>query len=59
MPWIWKVGMIVLIACLLASIAIAIVRLSSTPTEILGDGFHGLPPQQAAKVSAEVKRASE
>jgi hypothetical protein len=44
-PWIWKVGMIVLIVCLLASIAIAIVRLSTTPTEILGDGFHGLPAQ--------------
>jgi hypothetical protein len=51
--------MFVLVACLVASIAIAIVRLSTTPSEILGDGFHGLPPQQAAKVSAEVKRASE
>jgi hypothetical protein len=35
--------MAVLIVCLLASITIAIVRLSTTPTEILGDGFHGLP----------------
>jgi hypothetical protein len=35
--------MIVLVACLVASIAIAIVRLTTTPTEILGDGFHGLP----------------
>jgi hypothetical protein len=35
--------MAVLIACLLASIAIAIVRLSTTPTEIFGDGFRGLP----------------
>lgn len=35
--------MAVLIVCLLASIAIAIVRLSTTPTEIFGDGFHGLP----------------
>jgi hypothetical protein len=35
--------MAVLLICLLASIAIAIVRLSTTPTEILGDGFHGLP----------------
>jgi hypothetical protein len=51
--------MIVLVVCLLASIAIAIVRLSTTPSEILGDGFHGLPAQQAAKVSAEVKEASE
>jgi hypothetical protein len=35
--------MAVLLVCLLASIAIAIVRLSTTPTEILGDGFRGLP----------------
>jgi hypothetical protein len=35
--------MAVLIVCLLASMAIAIVRLSTTPTEILGAGFHGLP----------------
>jgi hypothetical protein len=43
MPVIWKVGMMVLIACLVASMAIAIVRLATTPTEILGDGFRGLP----------------
>jgi len=43
MPGIWKVGMVVLIACLLASMAIAVYRLATTPTEILGDGFHGLP----------------
>jgi hypothetical protein len=43
MPLIWKVGMAVLIACLIASMAIAIVRLATTPTEILGDGFRGLP----------------
>jgi hypothetical protein len=41
-PWIWKAGMVVLIACLIASMAIAIVRLTTTPTEILGDGFRGL-----------------
>jgi hypothetical protein len=35
--------MVILIVCLVASIAIAIVRLSTTPNEILGDGFHGLP----------------
>jgi len=45
MPGIWKVGMVVLIACLLASMAIAVYRLTTTPTEILGDGFHGLPTQ--------------
>jgi len=42
-PWIWKAGMVVLVLCLVASIAIAIVRLTTTPTEILGAGFHGLP----------------
>jgi hypothetical protein len=39
--------MVVLIVCLVASIAIAIVRLATTPTEILGAGFRGLPAQQA------------
>ena len=43
MPTTWKVGMAVLIACLIASMAIAIVRLATTPTEILGDGFRGVP----------------
>jgi hypothetical protein len=42
-PWIWKVGLAILVLCLVASMAIAIVRLSTTPTEILGDGFRGLP----------------
>lgn len=39
MPLLWKVGMVVLVACLLASMVIGIVRLATTPTEILGDGF--------------------
>jgi hypothetical protein len=39
--------MVVLIVCLVASIAIAIVRLTTTPMEILGDGFRGLSAQQA------------
>jgi hypothetical protein len=42
MPMLWKVGMVVLVICLVASMAIAIVRLATTPTEILGDGFRGL-----------------
>jgi hypothetical protein len=29
----------VLVLCLVASMAIAIVRLATTPSEILGDGF--------------------
>lgn len=44
MPWLWKVGMVILVACLFASMVIAIVRLSTTETEILGAGFRGLPP---------------
>jgi hypothetical protein len=38
--------MVVLVVCLFASIAIAIYRLSTTPNEILGDGFRGLPAKQ-------------
>jgi uncharacterized membrane protein len=47
MPMLWKVGLIVLIACLLASMAIAVVRLATTPTEILGGGFRGLPQRHS------------
>jgi hypothetical protein len=43
MPLLWKAGMVVLVVCLVAAIAIAIVRLATTPTEILGDGFRGPP----------------
>ncbi|MGN6276032.1 MAG: hypothetical protein ACTHNP_08915 [Solirubrobacterales bacterium] len=43
MPMIWKAGMAVLLVCLVAAMAIAVVRLIETPTEILGDGFRGLP----------------
>lgn len=43
MPGLWKAGMAVLIVCLVASMAIAIVRLATTPTEVIGDGFRGLP----------------
>lgn len=46
MPWIWKAGMLILVVCLFAAMAIAIYRLSTTPTEILGDGFRGLPAKQ-------------
>ncbi|HXS46645.1 MAG TPA: hypothetical protein VN756_04210 [Solirubrobacterales bacterium] len=49
MPLLWKAGMVVLVACLLASMAIAIVRLAATPTEILGDGFRGLPARHAGR----------
>lgn len=49
MPMLWKAGMVVLIVCLLAAMAIAVVRLATTPTEILGDGFRGLPARQAGR----------
>jgi hypothetical protein len=35
--------MIVLVVCLVASMVIAVVRLSTTPEETIGAGFHGLP----------------
>jgi hypothetical protein len=35
--------MAVLVVCLLASMGIAIYRLATTPEEILGAGFRGLP----------------
>ena len=46
MPWIWKAGMVVLVVCLFAAMVIAVYRLSTTPTEILGDGFRGLPAKE-------------
>jgi hypothetical protein len=36
--------MIVLVVCLVASMVIAVVRLSTTPEETIGAGFRGLPP---------------
>jgi hypothetical protein len=45
-PGIWKVGMAILIVCLAASMVIATYRLITTPNEILGDGFRGLPAKQ-------------
>ena len=39
-PGLWKFGLAVLVVCLVASMAIAIVQLATTPTEILGAGFH-------------------
>jgi hypothetical protein len=38
--------MIVLVACLAISMVIAIYRLATTPTEILGDGYRSLPAKQ-------------
>ena len=46
MPFVWKASIVLLAVCLAAAMAIGIVRLVDTPTEILGDGFRGLPAQQ-------------
>lgn len=46
MPFVWKASIAVLVACLAAAMAIGIVRLVETPTEILGDGFRDLPAKQ-------------
>jgi hypothetical protein len=35
--------MVILLVCLVASIVIAAVQLATTPEEILGAGFRGLP----------------
>jgi hypothetical protein len=41
--------MVVLIVCLVASMAIATVRLATTPTEILGGDFRELPAPQSKR----------
>ncbi len=41
--------MVLLVTCLLAAMVIGIVRLATTPTEILGDGFRGLPARHAGR----------
>jgi len=41
--------MVLLVLCLLASLAIGIVRLATTPTEILGGGFRGLPARHGGR----------
>jgi hypothetical protein len=57
-PTLWKVGMVVLVVCLLASMGIAIFRLATTPTEILGAGFRGLPaPQTEQRPASRAPRA--
>jgi hypothetical protein len=35
--------MVILLVCLVASIVIAAIRLATTPEEILGANFRGLP----------------
>jgi hypothetical protein len=45
--------MAILVLCLAASMAIAIHRLTTTPTEILGAGFRDLPAQEVERVESE------
>jgi hypothetical protein len=45
-PFVWKASIAILVVCLAVAMVIAVVRLVETPTEILGDGFRGLPAQQ-------------
>lgn len=40
--------MVVLVLCLAISMVIAVYRLTTTPTEILGDGYRGLPASGAS-----------
>ncbi|HET9592284.1 MAG TPA: hypothetical protein VFP17_05140 [Solirubrobacterales bacterium] len=46
MPFVWRASIAILIVCLAAAMVIGVVRLVETPTEILGDGFRGLPARQ-------------
>jgi hypothetical protein len=52
-PSLWKAGLVILVVCLLASMGIAIYRLATTPTEILGDGFRGVPAEGSRSVNDE------
>jgi hypothetical protein len=45
-PWVWKASIAILVVCLAAAMVIAVVRLAETPSEVLGDGFRGLPARQ-------------
>ena len=46
MPLVWKASIAILLVCLVAAMVIGIIRLVETPTEILGDGFRGLPAKE-------------
>lgn len=38
--------MVLLVVCLFLAMVIAVYRLATTPNEILGDGFRGLPEKE-------------
>ena len=46
---LWKVTLVILVICLIASMVIGTVRLITTPTEILGDGFRDYHSKQAPR----------
>jgi len=46
MPGHWRILMLVICVFLLASVGISAYKLASTPTEILGAGFQGLPESE-------------
>lgn len=46
MPFVWRASIAILIICLAAVMVIGVVRLVDTPSEILGDGFRGLPAKE-------------
>jgi hypothetical protein len=45
-PFVWRASIVILVVCLAAAMVIGVVRLVETPTEILGDGFRGLPAKE-------------
>ena len=51
MPFVWKASIVILVVCLLAAMVIGIVRLATTPNEILGDGFRGLPAAERDRLA--------
>jgi hypothetical protein len=53
-PFVWKASIVILVVCLMAALVIGVVRLATTPNEILGDGFQGLPA--AEQDSAQGRR---
>ena len=46
MPANWRILMIVICVFLVASVTIGTIQLLSTPTEIFGPDFQGLPKQE-------------
>ncbi|MGB0120306.1 MAG: hypothetical protein WBP55_05065 [Solirubrobacterales bacterium] len=46
MPANWRILMIVICLFLVASVVIGTVKLVSTPDEILGAGFEGIPKSE-------------